>query len=300
LAGFIGVIAFGFDQHFGGLEATRRFFYSQPDWQSHSPELLRKIASNRIYSTLFYPNTLAGVILLLLPAMLTLSLQMPTKRISSILLAGCIGFGGVACLWWSGSKAGWLIGLIVGLIACSRFAVSRRIQWAVAIAVMTLGLSIFLVRHSTYFQKGATSFGARLDYWSAAGKIVVKHPFFGSGPGTFQELYRYLKPSGSEMARLVHNDYLEQGSDSGIVGFILFGLFVLGSLVVTGKQLARYPDRISGAVWLGLAGWALQSLVEFGLYIPALAWPVFLFLGLLLGSPGGVGRNEIDSPNPDR
>ena len=35
------------------------------------------------------------------------------------------------------------------------------------------------------------------------------------------------------------------------------------------------------AVWLGVLGWSLQSLVEFGLYIPALAWPAFTFLGWL-------------------
>jgi len=32
-----------------------------------------------------------------------------------------------------------------------------------------------------------------------------------------------------------------------------------------------------------LLGWSIQGVVEFGLYIPALAWPAFLFLGWLLG-----------------
>jgi hypothetical protein len=40
---------------------------------------------------------------------------------------------------------------------------------------------------------------------------------------------------------------------------------------------------LTAAVWLGVLGWSLQSLVEFGLYIPALAWPAFTFLGWLLG-----------------
>jgi hypothetical protein len=44
------------------------------------------------------------------------------------------------------------------------------------------------------------------------------------------------------------------------------------------------------AVWLGMLGWALQGFVEFGLYIPALAWPAFVMLGWLLdsGRPAGV------------
>ena len=31
--------------------------------------------------------------------------------------------------------------------------------------------------------------------------------------------------------------------------------------------------------------WVLQGFVEFGLYIPALAWPAWLMLGWLLASP---------------
>jgi hypothetical protein len=35
------------------------------------------------------------------------------------------------------------------------------------------------------------------------------------------------------------------------------------------------------SVWLGVLGWSLQGLLEFGLYIPALAWPAFALLGRL-------------------
>jgi hypothetical protein len=50
------------------------------------------------------------------------------------------------------------------------------------------------------------------------------------------------------------------------------------------------------AVWLGLLGWALQSLVEFGLYIPAIAWPAFGLLGWLVAQ----GSNQIDSSQRSR
>jgi hypothetical protein len=46
------------------------------------------------------------------------------------------------------------------------------------------------------------------------------------------------------------------------------------------------------AVWLGVLGWALQGVIEFGLYIPALAWPAFAFLGWLLGRAGEVAIGE--------
>jgi hypothetical protein len=51
---------------------------------------------------------------------------------------------------------------------------------------------------------------------------------------------------------------------------------------------AASDDWQTFTVWLGVLGWSLQGLVEFGLYIPALAWPAFAFLGWLLGRAGPV------------
>jgi hypothetical protein len=63
------------------------------------------------------------------------------------------------------------------------------------------------------------------------------------------------------------------------------------------KSLIRFNDAnpasgsaLSFPLWLGVLGWALQSFVEFGLYIPALAWPAFAFLGYLVGI--------VNHPNP--
>jgi hypothetical protein len=44
------------------------------------------------------------------------------------------------------------------------------------------------------------------------------------------------------------------------------------------------------ALIAGLLGWFVQGLGEFSLYIPALAWTAFTFLGCLLALAG----NQID------
>jgi hypothetical protein len=44
-------------------------------------------------------------------------------------------------------------------------------------------------------------------------------------------------------------------------------------------------EGVSRKVRVGVTGLALQSTVEFGLYVPALAWPQFLFLGWLWSAP---------------
>ena len=68
-------------------------------------------------------------------------------------------------------------------------------------------------------------------------------------------------------------------------------IWVGGSLVFTYRKVGLRQDWLKFSIWLGLLGWGLQSMVEFGLYIPALAWPAFSLLGWLLGQ----AANQIDS-----
>ena len=75
LAAFAWMLWLGFGQHFGGLESTRRLIYEQPNWQQFSPEYLKRMGSDRIFSTLVYPNALAGAILLFLPVLTVVAWQ---------------------------------------------------------------------------------------------------------------------------------------------------------------------------------------------------------------------------------
>ena len=77
---------------------------------------------------------------------------------------------------------------------------------------------------------------------------------------------------------------------SGFFGFLSFSAFVFGSLAFLYRK--SQVDLVDFCVWLGLLGWTLQGFVEFGLYIPALAWPAFLFLGWLF-------RPELNSTTSD-
>ena len=79
LAGFVWVLWMGFGQHFGGLESTLQMIYQQPNWQQFSPDYLKRIASQRIFSTLVYPNALAGAILLFLPMLMARTFRMTAR-----------------------------------------------------------------------------------------------------------------------------------------------------------------------------------------------------------------------------
>lgn len=298
LAGFTLVLIVGLQQHFGGLEETRKYFftYLYPTMKTVPPDYLKKMSSTRIFSTLFYPNTLAGVVLLLLPGTMGLIWGLRERFTPGArgLLVAIVAAAALACLFWSGSKGGWLLMLVIGLIGALFVPFKRELKLALVSAVLVLGLAGFFVKYSGFFQKGATSVVARFDYWRAAVQTTKEKPLFGTGPGTFAKAYEKVKKPESEMARLTHNDYLQQASDSGLVGFLAYTSFIGLSVYFAYKRNQFGGDWLKLGIWLGVLAWALQSVVEFGLYIPALAWPAFGFLGWLLGLP----RNQIDTAKP--
>jgi O-Antigen ligase len=257
-----------------------------------NPVILAKFAKGRVNGTLVYPNALAGVILLLLPVSLALAFN-SARRLRPSVRAAVIAltfFLGGAAFFWTGSKLGWLVGIVVVGIYLFRLKWPVRLKLLMLMIVVGFGLGIFAVRFHNYFAAGATSVGARFDYWRAAMQTTISHPLFGTGPGTFQRPYAQLKSPDAEMARLAHNDYLEQFSDSGIVGGTFYSIWIVLSLAVIGRRGWRSDNLLSFAIFIGLLGWFAQGLGEFGLFIPALAWTAFTLLGCLVMLPA----NQFD------
>ena len=287
------VIRVGFEQHFGGLEATRQYIHSLKDSSVVPLELLqnpayqKRLAGNRIFSTFAgYANALAGCFVLLLPVTLAYLWQLTPKVRPAIrwvfvaILGGC----GLACLYWSGSKAGWLVALVLTMLALGHSTLSLKWKRGLIYGALVLGLAVFGIRNAKFFERQNNSVGARFTYWRTALKIAEVHPFLGTGPGTFSILYANMKAPEDEMARLCHNDYLEQACDSGLPGFFIYSGMIFTYLLA----LYRYRAHQDSLNWLdfslrlGILGICLHSLVEFHLYIPSLAWPMFFLLGLAL------------------
>jgi O-antigen ligase len=255
-----------------------------------NPAILAKFAKGRVSGTLVYPNALAGLVLLLFPVSLVLAFNSSTRLrpVIRLLLILMVLFLGLAGFFWTGSKLGWLIALGAGIAFLFRLKWPPQYKWTVVILVVVLGLGIFAIRFHHYFAAGATSLGARFDYWHAAVQTTLAHPGFGTGPGTFQRPYAELKSPDSEMARLTHNDYLQQFSDSGMIGGIFYSIWILTALTVITRKVWHSSSPVIFALFLGIVGWFAQGIGEFELYIPALAWTAFTLLGSLI--------NQIDMP----
>jgi O-antigen ligase len=280
------------------------------------------MSSDRIFATQFYPNALAGCLLLLLPAVV--SAVWRAERLMTAgaraFLAGAIGLAALACLYWSRSKGGWLLMLLEGLVvlwwlpenAGLLRQLGRRARWIATAILLLAGIAGFIGKYAGFFKKGATSVTARTDYWRAGVQTALSKPLFGTGPGTFSVPYVQLKRPEAEMSRLLHNDFLEQASDSGLPGFVAYSIFVVGGLFWTGRLIWRSkalesptarsqgsnPRRAgyeSFAVWVGLLIWNCQGLIEFGLYLPSMAWPAFALMGWLVGRSGNSMDTELGS-----
>lgn len=311
-AGFVLMLVAGWSQHFGGLDRTRQYFftYLYPQMREVPPEYFKKISSNRIFGTQFYPNTLAGALLLFTPPLLWFA---GTRRVSfspgaRALLVGLLMTGVAGCLLWSGSKGGWLLMLTLVLLFLLRSPLPRRMRIALLAVCVVAGGAGFAWRYAGFFQRGATSVGARFDYWSAGLRIAKANPINGTGPGTFGTEYQKIKRPESESARLAHNDYLQQASDSGVLAALAYAGFVGSALWFTRPRKVADPretdDQADGQmmrfwVWLGVFGWAMHNAIEFVLYIPALAWPAFALLGWLLARDAHPGHANIVRPRPD-
>jgi len=288
--GLVVILGMALEQHFGGLERTRLAFENLAPGvraQFDTPEFRRKILSDRIFGTFIYPNALAGGILLLLPVTLAGLWRLGRNPLFKWGLGTAFMAAALAALYWSGSKSGWLIALTMAGFAICRFPATFRLKATLFAALLVVGGLAFVGKHSSYFERGASSLVARADYWRAAGQMIRQRPMLGYGPGTFMRQYSTLKAAEAEMARLAHNDYLQQGCDTGLPAMLFYGAFVAATLVVLYRQGSYLP------VWLGAFAFAAQGLSEFGLYIPALAWPFFLFVGWLWG----LRMNEFDKPS---
>ena len=262
-----------------------------------NPIILDKFKKGRVSGTLVYPNALAGAILLLFPVLLALAFGATKKlkppiRSAAIALTLFLGGAGFFC---TGSKLGWLIAIATGGLFLFRLNWSTRFKFAVLGLIVFASLGIFAVRFQNYFAAGATSVGARFDYWRAAVQTTADHPLLGTGPGTFQKPYAKFKSPDAEMARLAHNDYLEQFSDSGIPGGMFYAAWIFLALAAIARRVWKLGNQTAFAVFAGLLGWFVQGIGEFSLFIPALAWTAFTLLGCLLA----LTANQFDKKSPD-
>lgn len=201
---------------------------------------------------------------------------------------------------WLGATAGSLFVFIhrYNLIIRAKlylYSTFRRV-FAVAIVTLLIGLSGV----GLYFLKKGSSDGKLLIWEVTTGKITEK-PLFGHGVGRFEAEYNnwqaeYFKMHPSEMeepkgmvagnTKYGFNDYLEFGSETGIVGMFLFIGFIGMTIFFGFRKLKSHVTHSSGYYLYLLSAFIsliVLALISFPLYsLPTLI--VFFFLTAIISS----------------
>jgi len=196
------------------------------------------IEAGRFAGTFGDPNNLAAV---LVPAIaLATGIAAATRRIGTRwLLAGAIGVL-VAALTATGSRGG-LTAALVSIVAAIALARGSRMRVGVLLALVVTvgGLFIATTSSATWDRVREFSSGGgtgRTDLWDIAWKMASDHPINGVGENNFRSasVPYLLKPGAPldagfviETPRVVHNVFLQQLAETGIVGLgLLIGVII--------------------------------------------------------------------------
>ncbi len=177
------------------------------------------------------PNSLAALLLLLLPAMIGRAFRRGASAVQRV-LAGYLAVAFAFGIFLTISRGAWLAVMLVAMawpVFALRAAWWRRVAWAAVVTavlsatVATLFWTVPQVRgRLTSLQLDAGE-RTRPVMWRGAWKIFEEHPVWGSGGGSYNALFEKHRPAHYQDEPVwTHNDYLNTLSDYGAVGFGLF------------------------------------------------------------------------------
>jgi tetratricopeptide (TPR) repeat protein len=277
-----------------GLACYQRFV--KPDWLMMGRTQANQFIG-RASGSFGIPNSLAALLLLLIPPLAVLTLRRGAGVLQR-LLCGYLTLTLVFGLVLTISRGAYLAFALV-LAAWPAFA-ARGPWWRRAGLVVLAGLAVMVALGVLYFaapkvrerimqMKVDAGERTRPIMWRGAWLIFRDHPAWGGGAGSYNVLFEKYRPEGYQDEPLwPHDDYLNTLSDYGTVGFVLF--FGVGGLVVWRCLRERTPrtrdwldePAVAGAMVAGMAAFGLQLLLEFHFKIPALAMAFAMIAALLV------------------
>lgn len=251
--------------------------------------------------TFISPNHMAGFLELVLPLGLAYLMMGRIGHVPRIL----VGYASFACLLGIGvsvSRGAW-IACAVSLALFLLILLRRRDYWIPAALLLAVLAGIWAgfvnrteltrTRFAEIIASGSVE-NIRFLLWKPAIQVWQQEPWFGGGPGHFDERFRVFRPEKVQMRPYrAHNDYLNTLADLGVVGLalvILALVAVLWGAVRAWKFSQRASDlgsrRSSRSAFLlggvtALTALLVHSVVDFNMHIPANALAVIVVLALL-------------------
>lgn len=254
------------------------------------------IEPQRIVSTFFNPNPFGTYLFMI--HLFTLGFFLKTKE-KKFAISSVIFF---IALLLSGSR-GALISLAVALPFIFFDSKGRfKSDFLKVISILSIGFisTRFLVFITPYIQQSlnvnidflndlirkdsltGTSFIGRIEFWKAGLRAFTEKPVIGFGLGTFFSAYYVGYGKNQWYSRFAHNHYIQTLTELGIIGFILFLIFV-GSVIFTFfKIYKKEHDVYYVGSFAAIIAFFAHIFIEFSWNFPAVTMTAFWIIGLNL------------------
>lgn len=254
-------------------------------------------------------NHMASLLLMAVPFVAALAAagkNSNIQRYSALLtVLGALMLLLVVGLALNGSLAGFA--LAIPVLAGSAMIVIRREsawrRWLAAIAGLTLaaavvGLSSSSIGAAKVGQDAHTSFQSREQILETTARAIADAMPFGSGLGSFLEVYRLYESPDAVTAEYVvhaHNDYVEVALELGLAGILLIMLFFLSwTRAVWAVWLGREGGPFARAASIASAAVLIHSAVDFPLRTAAISAAFAMCLALMADRKVPPRRDQED------
>lgn len=302
----------GFYQYFSGFEATRQFAYEQElksGVQFLKGQFKNRLEQTRVSADFTLCNIYAGYLLMAIPLAVRLVYEFASNveppKISRPLLTipvlGALLFLFIA----TGSRAALLSAGVAAVVLAAALPFDKRFRYAIfALAPFLLAGFFVMVK----LGRGFGSMAYRVDYYIAATKMMLAHPFAGTGWGDFFHEYLRMKLlANDEAPHTPHNFALHFGSQTGVLGFLLVCAILLLPVVAgvaaswrRAKAAGKFSPGLDEAMLFGFCAWAVHSLNDIDFETPGSVCIAIAFASILLCRSFRGPKPETPSPMQGR
>jgi O-antigen ligase len=279
-----------------GLGLVLTILYALPEHFGVSPSCLimkqefntacwKQDVQARIFGTFGQPNWLASYIIGALPIIFFLRDQY--KKHLPIIWEIILVLATVT-VWFTKSKSG-LGGLILVLKTLFLLFIYKKspqlqktLQHRLVLPLLTILVILgsiggsFLLHQRTIndlnsldLSQGTDSFSIRSIVWDGAVKVWQRYPIFGSGPATFAYSFYLDRPTEHNLVsewdflyNKAHNEFLNYLAETGIIGFVTYLVFLIGTMVYLWQNGKKYKSWANSS-WVVLASLIGLSAVHF-------------------------------------
>lgn len=283
---------YGLYQYFSGFSETLKYLLHNqvPDIEA----IKQRIYSKRIFSTLVYPNTFAGLLIMIIPVLIALIKS--EKKYRSYLIASLLlmlsnlvltrSVGAFICL----IAASFIMLLFVSDPGLKNF---RRIFFL--FTIIAAGLLAFIV-----YLRGLNTLlpeiNLKVESWLRIIDIIKHNPIFGSGPGSFESTYNDPLFGKAGFLKYGHNFILQVTMETGLIGLslLVFTGYTAYNSIIRNFYFLRTPNKkiLVFSMLTGLTAFLLHNLVDFDIYNFEITI-VFLVLLATLMSQVNIGLIQL-------